>query len=106
LQSEIQNKCYADLNKLAAEIKAAEKRLKEVNAEIEEKTEIRDNKVAERADLEQFRDLLVARIEELLTKKGIRTEQWEVQKHEHDKATAVIQAAKQIMEGVFDNSFL
>lgn len=91
MQSEIQNKCYADLNKLAAEIKAAEKRLKEVNAEIEEKTEIRDNKVAERQDLEQFKALLEDRIAELLVKKGIREEQWNHQKTEHDKATAVIQ---------------
>lgn len=71
--------------------KPPKKRLKEVNAEIEEKTEIRDNKVAERTDLEQFKALLEDRIAELLVKKGIREEQWNHQKTEHDKATAVIQ---------------
>lgn len=77
--------------------------MKEVNAEIKEKTEIRDGKLAERADLEQFKALLLNRLEELRIKKGIREEQWAHQREEHDKATAVMQNAKAILDNVFSN---
>lgn len=85
-QMELQNQCYDDLGRLADEIKTAEKRVHEVSEELEEKVPIRDNKVNERADLQEFKTLLEDRLRQMEANKEVRKEQWSKTKEEHDHA--------------------
>jgi len=106
-QMELQNQCYDDINRLTDEIKAAEKRINQIDEELNEKIPIRDNKISERTDLEEFKDLLIERMRQMLANKNTKEEQWTKIKADHDHAAQVIQTAKQIIENALRNkSFL
>lgn len=69
---DLQNQCYDDLNRLTAEITAAKKRIAQIDEELDEKIPIRDNKIDERNDLNEFKDLLNERISQMIANKNLR----------------------------------
>jgi len=82
----LQTECDDEIAKLEQEIKDAIARSKELQAELDEKIPIRDEKVRLLADKEEFAQLITEKIQELDAKKNTRDQEWQTEQDEHDQA--------------------
>ena len=89
--------CDADLALLQSEIDDAANRAAELQAELDEKIPIRDEKVRLLAEKMEFKALIEAKIVELDQNKVLKEEEWAQEQEEHDKAQFVIEKAKQVI---------
>jgi predicted nucleic acid-binding Zn-ribbon protein len=102
----IRGQCDSEIGRLRTEITAANDRATELNDEINEKTPIRDEKIELLAQKREFEDETITRIEELDADKAEHDEDWSAEQQEHDRATYVIERAKEVIENGFGGSFL
>lgn len=72
----IQHECDDILAKLEAEIQEAKERITAITAELEEKIPIRDQKVKERKDKQEFADMLAETVSEMDRRKVLKDEEW------------------------------
>jgi len=103
---EIRGQCDNEIGRLRTEISAADDRVAELQAELDEKIPIR----AEKTDLLHQKQELLAetgdRIIELDADKAEHDADWAAEQQEHDRATYVIERAKEVIENGFSGSFL
>jgi len=104
--SNIRGTCDSDVDRLRNEITAANDRANDLNDEINEKTPIRDEKVELLAQKREFEDETVDRIIALDEDKAEQDADWAAEQQEHDRATYVIERAKEVIENGFSGSFL
>jgi len=104
--SDIRGQCDNDVDRLRDEITAANDRAADLQAEIEEKTPIRDEKVELLAEKRELLADTGDRIIELDEEKAEHDEDWSAEQQEHDRATYVIERAKEVIENGFGGSFL
>jgi DNA repair exonuclease SbcCD ATPase subunit len=103
---DIRGQCDAEIDRLRNEITAADDRAAELQAEIEEKTPIRDEKVELLAEKRELLAETGDRIVELDEDKAEHDADWAAEQQEHDRATYVIERAKEVIENGFGGSFL
>jgi hypothetical protein len=96
----------ADSERLTTEIAAADNRAQELNDELAEKIPLRKEKIELQAAKEDEADGYSDRIEELDEEKTERDEEWSEVAAEHDRATYVIESAKQFIDRGFGGAFL
>jgi len=95
-----------DSERLNTEIAAADNRAQELNDELAEKIPLRKEKIELQADKEDEAEGYIERIGELDEEKTARDEEWAEVAAEHDRATYVIERAKEVIENGFSGSFL
>jgi len=102
----IRGGCDTDIGRLRTEITAANDRASELQAELDEKIPLR----AEKTDLLHQKEELLAetgdRIVELDEDKAEHDADWAAEQQEHDRATYVIERAKEVIQNGFSGSFL
>jgi len=102
----IRGQCDNDIARLRNEITAANDRATELNDEINEKTPIRDEKVELLAQKRELQEETEDRIIDLDEDKAEHDADWAAEQQEHDRATYVIERAKEVIENGFSGSFL
>jgi predicted nucleic acid-binding Zn-ribbon protein len=102
----IRGQCDSEIGRLRTEISAADDRARELNDEINEKTPIRDEKVELLAEKRELLAETGDRIIELDEEKAEHDADWAAEQAEHDRATYVIERAKEVIENGFGGSFL
>jgi predicted nucleic acid-binding Zn-ribbon protein len=103
---DIRGQCDNEIERLRNEITAANDRAEELNTEINEKTPIRDEKVELLAEKRTLLAETGDRIVELDEDKAEHDADWAAEQQEHDRATYVIERAKEVIENGFGGSFL
>jgi len=73
---------------------------------IAELTPIKEKKESEKADLENYRDLLAEKIAEIEAAKEEKDAEWEEEKAAHDSQIAIIEKVKSIIQAGLGSSFL
>lgn len=96
----------ADSERLTTEIAAADNRAQELNDELAEKIPLRKEKIELQADKEAEAEGYIERIGELDEEKTERDEEWAEVAAEHDRATFVIESAKQFLDRGMGGAFL
>jgi chromosome segregation ATPase len=104
--SKVRNDCDAEESRLATEIAAADNRAQELTDELNEKIPLRKEKIQLQDDKEEEADQYGERIEELDHDKEERDAEWAEVAAEHDRATYVIESAKQFIDRGFGGAFL
>jgi hypothetical protein len=69
-------------------------------------TPIKEAKEEERANLENFKALLIEKIAEIEAAKEEKDAEWAEEAEQHDSQTAVIQKVKEIIQSGFSAAFL
>jgi len=102
----IRGGCDNDIGRLRTEITAANDRAAELQAELDEKIPLRAEKTEllhqKQALLEETGDRIVALDED----KAEHDAEWAAEQQEHDRATYVIERAKEVIQNGFSGSFL
>jgi len=104
--SVVRNDCDAEEGRLATEIAAADNRAQELTDELNEKIPLRKERIALQTDKEAEADQYTNRILELDEAKEQRDAEWAEVAAEHDRATYVIESAKQFIDRGFGGTFL
>jgi chromosome segregation ATPase len=103
---DMRGKCESDETRLTQEISSTGQKIDELKAELDEKIPVREEKTGiyndKVAEAEQIQD----RIGELDDSKSERDSEWTAVAEEHDRATYVIENAKQMLERGFGGAFL
>jgi len=97
----VRGACDADEDRLNQEINAANSRIDELTGELNEKIPIRDEKSNLLAEKKDQANQISDRISELDQEKAERDADWQEVAAEHDRATYVIESAKQVLNGGF-----
>jgi DNA repair exonuclease SbcCD ATPase subunit len=103
---QFQSDCDETLSKLEYEITEAKTKAATLQAELDEKIPIRDEKVRQLKEKNEFKNMLVEKLVDLERRKELRDEEWAQTQEEHDKATYVIEKAKQIIASALNAAFL
>nr|AWX67865.1 trichocyst matrix protein T2-A [Philasterides dicentrarchi]QEE82883.1 trichocyst matrix protein T2-A [Philasterides dicentrarchi] len=102
-----QERCDVDLARLQGEIEDAARRIAELQAELDEKIPIRDEKVRVLGEKNEWKDHLEAKVAEIDSQKVLKDQEWAEEQEQHDQAQYVIEKAKTIIvEALKANSFL
>jgi hypothetical protein len=102
----VRDACDAEESRLNTEIAAANNRVEELTGELNEKIPLRKEKIELQAAKEAEADAYIARVEELDEDKAERDAQWAEVAAEHDRATYVIESAKNFIDRGFAGAFL
>lgn len=102
----VRGECDAEESRLGSEIAAADNRVQELTDELNEKIPLRKEKIDLQAAKEDEADGYIERIQDLDEDKAERDNEWAEVAAEHDRATYVIESAKNFIDRGFGGAFL
>lgn len=102
----VRGACDAEISRLNTEIAAADNRVVELTDELNEKIPLRKEKIELQAAKDDEADGYIERIGELDEEKAERDQEWADVAAEHDRATYIIESAKNFIDRGFGGAFL
>jgi chromosome segregation ATPase len=102
----VRQNCDNEITRLNTEIAAADNRVVELTDELNEKIPLRKEKIELQAAKEAEADGYIERVGELDEEKAERDQQWSEVAAEHDRATYIIESAKNFIDRGFGGAFL
>lgn len=103
----LENQCVVDLAKYVDEIEQTRSKIQELNDLLDDLRPLKGEKEAQKADLEEFRDLLEAKLSQLAAAKVRKDAEWKQEAEDHDHLTSVVNQGRTIIQNnLVGNSFL